>query len=79
MNEPEREPEIWVLVQASYTCNTMFFLFSEPNCSGAGTGAKKFKMLEPEPKKLDARSWSQSLKFECRLHSPDQNRKFCPV
>jgi len=27
-------------------------------------------MLETEPKKLDARSWRCSLKFEYRLHSP---------
>jgi len=59
----EPEPEIWVPVQASYTNNTMFFLFFGPNCSG--DGAKNLKMLEPEPKRLDARS--RSLKFEYRL------------
>jgi len=64
----EPEPEIWVPVQASYANNTMFFLFFWTKCSGAG--AKNLKMLEPEPKKLDARSWSRSLKFEYRLHSP---------
>jgi len=47
-----------------------FFLFFGLNCFGAG--AKKLKILEPElePKKLDARSWNRSLKFEYRLHSP---------
>jgi len=49
MVELEPEPEIWVPVQASYTNNTMFFLFFGPNCSGAGAGAKNLKMLEPEP------------------------------
>jgi len=29
-------------------------------------------ILEPEPKKLDARSWSRSPKFEFRLYSPAQ-------
>jgi len=43
----EPEPEIWVPVQASYTNNTMFFLFFGENCSEA----EKFKTLEPEPKK----------------------------
>jgi len=28
-------------------------------------------MLEPAQKNSDARSWSRSLKFEYRLHSPD--------
>jgi len=27
-------------------------------------------MLEPDPKNLDAWSWSRSLKFESRFHSP---------
>jgi len=27
-------------------------------------------MLEAEPKKLDARCWSRSLKFEYGLHTP---------
>jgi len=37
-----------------------------------GAGAKSFWMLEPDlqPKKLDVWSWSQSLKFEFRIHSP---------
>jgi len=48
MVEPETELEIWVTVQASYTNNTMYFLFFGPNCSGAG--AKNLKMLEPEQK-----------------------------
>jgi len=52
----EPEPEIWVPVQANYT---LFFLFFGPNCSEAGP--KNLKMLEPEPKKLDAWSWSKSL------------------
>ena len=56
-----------VPVQASYTNNAMFFLFFGPNRSRAG--AKDLKMLEPETKKLDARS----LKFEYRLHSPGFN------
>jgi len=46
----------------------MLFPFSGPNFSGAG--AENLKMLEPEPKKLHARSWSRSLKFEYRLHRP---------
>jgi len=41
--------------------------FLGPSCSAVG--AKNLEMLEPEPKKLDARSWSRGLKFEFRLHS----------
>jgi len=33
-------------------------------------------MLEPEPKNLDAWSWSRSLKFEYRLHSLGTQRTY---
>jgi len=65
----EPEPEIWVPVQASYTNNTMFFYSFGPDCSG--TGAKNLKMLEPESKQLDSRTWSRSLKFEQPTGSTD--------
>jgi len=43
----EPEPEIWVPAQATFSNNTIIFLFFGPNCSGAG--AKNLKMLELEP------------------------------
>jgi len=66
MVELEMEPGIWILVQVSYTNNTMFFsifwtklLWSQSKKSqDVGAGAKK----------LDA--WSWSLKFEYQVHSP---------
>jgi len=64
-NSGSRSTDI-ICGQASCTNSTMFFLFFGSNCSGPG--AKNLKMLGPEPKELDARSWS--LKFEYRLHSP---------
>jgi len=59
----ELEPKIWVPVQVGYTNNVLFCFRTK---YGSGAGAKKLKMLEPVPKKLDenAWSWSQSLKFE---------------
>jgi len=64
----------WNLSSVCELCKqyNVFFLFFGPNCSGSG--AKNLKMLEPEPKKLDAQSWSRSQKFEYRLHSPGFNR-----
>jgi len=68
----EPQPEIWVPVHASYKNNTMFFpvfwtkLFWSQSRNeksqdvGAAAGAKK----------LDAQSWSRSLKLEYRLHNP---------
>jgi len=61
------EPEIWFRFKRVIQIMQCFFLFFGPNRSRAG--AKDLKMLEPETKKLDARS----LKFEYRLHSPGFN------
>jgi len=66
--EPGQEPEIGVPVQAIYANNTMFFLFLEQIVPELEP--KISRCWNRSQKKLDARSWSRSLKFEYRLHNP---------
>jgi len=63
----EPEPEIWVPIQPSYTNNTLFSVFWTKLFWSRG---QKLQDVGAGTIKLVARSWTRSLKFEYRLHSP---------